>query len=44
MQLKHNYKDSLVTYSQQFYKKDKAFLTIFLNLNIQTPVLGKFTL
>ena len=37
--LKHNYKDSLVTYSKQFYKKDKVSLIIFLNWNIQSSVL-----
>ena len=35
-----SYNDSLVTYSQQFYKIDKVSLTIFFNLNIQSPVPG----
>ena len=41
--LKHIYEDNLVTFSLQFYRIDTVSISLFLNLDIKSSVLGYFS-
>lgn len=41
--LKHIYEDNMVTFSQQFSKIDTVTISLFLNLDIKSAVLGYFS-